>query len=346
MFENKTLADAQTYVAVVGATGLVGEAILSHLASRGLPLERVKALASKDSLGKRVDYGDTGAWVDELDSFDFSQVDIALFAVPEGVAREWIPRVLEAGCRVVDASPVYRNDPEVPLVVVELNGETLLTADTRLVSLPGAVAHQVAVSVPPMVGDVYVHRILVNAFESVSAHGRETMQELASQTVDMLSGKPPKLEAFERQVAFNLLPAIGGLDEAGDSSEESSVRAEVRRLLDDELLPVDVLAVQAPVFFGHSTYVEVEVAESMDDAAMRTRLRTASGVRLSERGKFSQQPSAVTDAVGTDTTVVGRLRLEPEEKRRVSAWLVSDNVKTAAAKNSVSVCEILIKGFE
>ncbi len=345
MSADSPLASTDLTVAVVGATGLVGEAILSHLAERGLPPEQVKALATKDSLGKRVDYGDTGVWVDDLEGFDFSQAAIVLFAVPAEVAKEWIPQAIEAGCKVVDSSNLHRADESVPLVVAEINPEAV-AADTRLVALPGAVTQQVAVVVAPLVGDAYLHRILVNTFESVSAHGRETMKELAGQTVDMLNGKPAKLEHFSRQVAFNLLPGMGELDDEGISSEEASIRDELRRLFDDELLPVDVMAVQAPVFFGHSSYVEVEVAEALDDSTLRTRLRKAPGVKLSERGKFAQQPSVVTEGAGSDTTVVGRLRLEPENQRRVSAWLVSDNVRTAAAKNSVSVCELLIKGFQ
>ncbi|MFS2159636.1 aspartate-semialdehyde dehydrogenase [Pseudomonas sp. Pseusp122] len=329
-------------IAVIGATGTVGENIVQILEERDFPVGQLHLLASIESAGQSVPYRGKNVRVREVNEFDFSKVGLAFFAAGPAISRSYVERATAAGCAVIDLSgalPVA----QAPNLVPEVNAGRLsaLTKPAQVAS-PSASAIAVAMALAPLRDLLDIQFISVTACLAVSSQGREGISELARQTTELLNVRPLEPRFFDRQMAFNLLAQVGTPDEQGHVSLEKRLVAELRELLALPLLKVSVSCIQAPVFFGDSFAVSVQSAAAVDLPAVNAALEAAPGIELVEAGDY---PTAVGDAVGQDVVYVGRVRAGIDDVAQLNLWLASDNVRKGAALNAVQLAELLIKGY-
>jgi aspartate-semialdehyde dehydrogenase len=326
-------------IAVVGATGLVGEALLKVLAGRRFPVAAIHALASDRSLGRSVEFGDDELPVGEVATFDFSTVDLALFVASEAAAREHVPRALAAGCTVVDASPAFRADADVPLVVPAVNGSQLRRlGERRLVACPGGSTVALVTALQPLHAAVGVERVNVVCLQAVSGAGREALEELANQSAQLLNGRSPGPSAhFPAQMAFNVIPQVGTPDADGSTDEEHALAFETQKILGDPAIKVNATALRVPVFFGDGLAVHLETREPLTDGRARELLAQAPGLVL------AAAPTPRDAVEAPEAVVVGRLRRDATHPRGLDLWLVADNVRRGSAVNTVDVVEVLVR---
>lgn len=331
----------QVRVAVVGATGLVGEALLGALAERGVPVAELHALASDRSVGREVDFGDDRVKVDDLAAFDFERADLVLCAGTAAVAREYVPRALDAGCAVVDASPEFRDAPEVPLVVPAVNGRALEgLGERRLVASPGGATVALVSALQPLQARVGIDRVNVVSLESVSGAGRDAVEELAAQCAQLLNGRSiAPSRAYPTQLAFNCIPLVGMADDGGATTEETALERETRKILGDPGIKVNATAVRVPVFFGDGLAVHLETREPLPLAEVRRTLAAAPGLDLTDTA-----PTPVT-AAPEGRVAVGRLREDRTHPRGIDFWIVADNVRRGSALNTVEIVEVLVRDY-
>jgi aspartate-semialdehyde dehydrogenase len=330
-------------IAVVGATGAVGDAMLSILAERLGPGPKIHALASERSFGKTVDYGRHQLDVEVLDTFDFSGVDFALFSAGASISRKHAPRAAKAGCIVIDNTSEFRYDDSIPLVVPEVNGAELEgVGPGSIIANPNCSTIQLVVAIAPIHRAAGIARMNVATYQSVSGAGRAGMEELARQTADRLNLREVTPESFKQPIAFNVLPEIDSLQDNGYTREEMKLQWETSKILGDEKVLVNATAVRVPVFFAHSEAVHLETRTDIDIDEVRTLLEDAPGVAVIEEGagKFA---TAVTHAAGKDDVFVSRLRRDHTHPRGINLWVVSDNVRKGAALNAIQIMETIRK---
>jgi aspartate-semialdehyde dehydrogenase len=329
-------------VAVAGATGAVGEAMLSILHERLGRGVRVHALASADSLGRQVDYGRRQLDVEVLDDFDFSGVDYALFSAGGAVSREHAPRACAAGAIVIDNTSEYRYAEDVPLVVPEVNPQALEgVGPGSIVANPNCSTIQLVVALAPIHRAVGIERVNVATYQSVSGAGRRGIDELARQTAERLNLREPTLDKFPQPIAFNVLPMIDSLQDNGYTREEMKMHWETRKILDDEFISVNATAVRVPVFYGHAEAVHLETREPLGVEEAARLLAEAPGVRLAPADALDDSPTPARHAAGRDEVFVGRLRRDLSHPRGLDLWVVADNVRKGAALNAVQILEAL-----
>lgn len=328
-------------IAVVGATGLVGETLLSLLAERNFPLGQVYALASENSLGKEVELGRKTLDVEDLATFDFTKVQLAFFAVEAELAADYVPIAIQAGCIVIDNSAQFRGEADVPLVIPEVNPEALAAYTHRnLIASPSSSTIQLALALKPLLEIVKLTRIQVVAYEAASGAGRQAVDELAGQTASLLSGRPVESKIFAKQIAFNLLPQVDDLLETGHTEQELRLLKETRKVLGEPDLPLSPTVIRVPVFFGSSATVYLETETKLALTQVRSLLENAKGIeRVDENGDY---PTPVVEAANNDPVYVGRLREDLIQANGLHLWLVVDNVRKGAALNSVQIAELLI----
>ncbi len=338
---------SKTYdVAVVGATGAVGETMLSILAERNFPVGKVYALASSRSAGKKVPFGDTYLTVEALDDFDFSKAQIGLFSAGASLSEIYAPKAAEAGCVVIDNTSQFRYDDDIPLVVPEVNPQAIADYKNRgIIANPNCSTIQMLVALKPIYDAVGIKRINVATYQAVSGSGKEAIDELASQTASLLNGRPVEAEVYPKQIAFNVLPQIDVFLDNGYTKEEMKMVWETRKIFGDDTIQVNPTAVRVPVFYGHSEAVHIETKEKITVEQARELLRNAPGVTLLDEREDGGWPTAVTEAAGKDATFVGRVREDISHPRGLNLWVVSDNVRKGAALNSVQIAEVLQKDF-
>jgi len=338
---------SKTYdVAVVGATGAVGETMLSILAERNFPVGKVYALASSRSAGKKVEFGGSMITVEDLDSFDFSRVQIGLFSAGGSVSRVHAPRAAEAGCVVIDNTSEFRYDDEIPLVVPEVNPHAIERyKDHGIIANPNCSTIQMLVALKPIYDAVGIERINVATYQAVSGTGKEAIEELASQTAALLNGREVSCSVYPKQIAFNCLPHIDVFQDNGYTKEEMKMVWETRKILEDESIQVNPTAVRVPVFYGHSEAVHIETRDKINADRARELLEQAPGVQVMDEHKDGGYPTAVTEGANHDATWVGRIREDISHPKGLDMWVVSDNVRKGAALNSVQIAEILIKDY-
>lgn len=332
----------KTYdIAVVGATGLVGETLLTLLAERNFPVGQVYALASENSFGKEIEFGRKTLDVEELAEFDFSKVQLAFFAVPAAIAAEYIPVATQAGCVVIDNSTHYREDAKVPLVVPEINPEAIAGYKNKnIIASPGSSTIQLSLALKPILDVVKLTHIQVFACEAVSESGRRAVDELAGQTASLLSGRPVESKIFAKQMAFNLLPQVGDVIEQGHTAQETRLLKETRQVLVKPDLPLSPTVIRAPVFFGTALEVYIETEAPLPLTQLKSVLENAKGLAVfAEEGDY---PTPVVEAANNDSVYVGRLRADLTQSNGLHLWLVSDNVRKGAALNSVQIAELLV----
>lgn len=325
-------------IAVVGATGSVGETLVQILEELDFPVATLHLLASMESAGSSVMFAGKKLKVREVDSFDFAQAKLVFFAASPAVSRSFGPKAIKAGCTVIDLAGAL--DGAVALVPEANGGRAAELPQPALVTSPTAGAVALAVALAPLRHLLDIERIQVNACLAVSAQGREAVTELARQTAELLNARPLEPRFFDRQMAFNLLAQVGAADERGHTAVERRLVAELRQLLGLEQLKISVSCIQVPVFFGDSFSVAVQSRCPVDLEAVNAALEAAEGIELVEPGDY---PTPVGDAVGQDVVYVGRVRHGIDEVEQLNLWLTTDNVRKGAALNAVQAAQLLIK---
>jgi len=331
-------------VAVVGATGLVGEHMLEILAERKFPVGEVHALASERSAGDSVTFGRRELTVRDLAEFDFSGVDIALFSAGGSVSADYAPRAAAAGCIVIDNTSHFRNEPDIPLVVPEVNAGAIADYPPRnIIANPNCSTIQMVVALKPIYDAVGIERINVATYQSVSGAGRSGVESLADQTARLLNARPLELDGAAKQIAFNVVPQIDSFQDNGYTREEMKMVWETQKIFGDPSIRVNPTTVRVPVFFGHSEAVHLETREPIDADRVRELLASAPGVQVLDERRTGGYPTAVTEGAGQDAVFVGRIREDISHERGINLWVVSDNIRKGAALNSVQIAEILVR---
>lgn len=332
-------------VAVAGATGAVGEAMLEILAQRKFPVSELVPLASERSAGGEVSFGKQKLKVRRLDEYDFSGTDIALFSAGGSVSAVHAPRAAAAGTWVIDNSSEFRYRKHIPLVVSEVNPDAIEMARShRIIANPNCSTMQMLVALAPIHRAVGIRRINVATYQSVSGAGRSAMEELGRQTADLLSFKAPVKERFPVQIAFNVIPHIDQFMDNGYTREEMKMVWETQKIL-DRRIRVNPTAVRVPVFYGHAEAVHLETREPISVQQARELLQAAPGVSLVDEPRPGGYPTPVTHAAGKDPVYVGRLRKDLSHPRGLSMWIVADNIRKGAALNAVQIGELLVEHY-
>ena len=327
-------------VAVVGATGAVGEAMLGILEQRKFPINNIYPLASSRSAGNSVVFNGRSLEVGRLDEFDFSTVDLGLFSAGGSVSAEYAPKAIAAGCLVVDNTSHFRNDPEIPLIVPEVNLHAL-EQHKGIIANPNCSTIQMVVALKPIYDAVGICRINVATYQAVSGAGRRAIEELAGQTAALLNGKNPTIEVMPKQIAFNVIPEIDLFQDNGYTREEMKMVWETQKIFEDETLMINPTTVRVPVFYGHSEAVHLETRDAVTAAEVRQLLSVAPGVTVIDDHTPGGYPTAVTEAAKQDGVFVGRIRKDISCDRGINLWIVSDNIRKGAALNSIQISEVL-----
>ena len=328
-------------IAVVGASGAVGEVMLSILAEQGYPARQVTALASERSAGSQVAYGQTRLTVGDLSGFDFAGVDYALFSAGGSISKDFAPRAAGAGAVVIDNTSAFRYDDAIPLVVPEVNAHALAGIHGgTIIANPNCSTIQMVVALAPVHRAAGIARVNVATYQSVSGAGRRGIQELETQTADRLDDRAIEVSKFAQPIAFNVLPQIDEMLDNGYSREEMKMVWETQKIFGDPDILVNATAVRVPVFVGHSEAVHFETREPVEIDEIRSLLQEAPGVELVE-GQGMIHATPITHGAGTDAVFVSRLRRDLTHPRGVSMWVVADNVRKGAALNAVQIMKWL-----
>ena len=331
----------QFKVAVVGATGAVGETMLALLAERKFPVSKLVALASERSAGGEVAFGNDELMVRDLAGFDPAGVDIALFSAGGEVSKAFAPKFAAAGAVVIDNSSAFRRDDDVPLVVAEVNPEALRNRPRGIVANPNCSTMQMLVALGPIHRAVGIERINVATYQSVSGTGRRALEELGRQTAGLLNFHSVEPEVYPVQIAFNVIPHGGDFLDNGYTSEEMKLLWETRKILGDDRIGVNATVVRVPVFYGHSEAVAIETRDKLTAADARELLRKAPGIELVDEPVAGGYPTPVTHASGRDPVYVGRIREDLSHPRGLNLWIVADNIRKGAALNAIQIAELI-----
>lgn len=330
-------------VAVVGATGAVGEAMIEILEARDFPVDTLYPLASSRSVGRTVQFRGKRHSILDLAEFDFSQTPIALFSAGGDVSAEYAPAAAAAGCVVIDNTSHFRRDDDIPLVVAEVNPEALKGFRQRgIVANPNCSTMQMLVALKPIYDAVGIERINVATYQAVSGTGKAAIEELAGQTARLLNGKAAEPDVYPRQIAFNVIPHIDSFQENGYTREEMKMVWETQKIFGDASIQVNPTCVRVPVFYGHAEAVHIETREFISAEAARALLEDAPGVVVVDAQEPGGYPTPVSEAAGTDPVFVGRIRNDISHPRGLNLWIVADNVRKGAALNSVQIAEVLL----
>ncbi len=336
----------QIDVAVVGATGAVGEAMMEILEQREFPVGNLFPLASSRSAGKTIRFRGKTLTIGDLAEFDFSQVQIGLFSAGGSVSAEFAPKAAEAGCVVIDNTSHFRRDEDIPLVVPEVNPHAIAQYTNRgIIANPNCSTIGMLVALKPIRDAVGIERINVATYQAVSGTGKDAIEELATQTARLLNGQAVDTKVYPKQIAFNALPHIDTFQDNGYTREEMKMVWETQKIFEDDSIRVNPTCVRVPVFFGHSEAVHIETRDKISAEGARELLLSASGVTVIDEHVDGGYPTAVTESAGQDPVFVGRIREDISHPRGLDLWVVSDNVRKGAALNSVQIAELLCRGY-
>ncbi|MCE8441364.1 aspartate-semialdehyde dehydrogenase [Rhodovulum sulfidophilum] len=328
-------------VAVVGATGNVGREMLNILAEREFPVDEIAALASRRSLGTECSFGDKIVKTQDLATFDFTGWDIALFAIGSDATKEYAPKASKAGCIVIDNSSLYRYDPDVPLIVPEVNADAIEGYSKKnIIANPNCSTAQMVVALKPLHDRAKIKRVVVSTYQSVSGSGKEAMDELWNQTKGMyVPGQEVEPSVYPKQIAFNVIPHIDVFLDDGSTKEEWKMVAETKKIV-DTAIKVTATCVRVPVFVGHAEAINIEFEEFLDEDEARDILREAPGIMVVDK---REDGGYVTPAecVGDFATFISRIRQDSTIENGLNLWCVSDNLRKGAALNAVQIAEVL-----
>jgi aspartate-semialdehyde dehydrogenase len=327
-------------VAVVGATGAVGNMMIQVLEERNFPLTELKLLASARSVGKTLNYRNQAFPVQELKEDSFKDVRLALFSAGGGTSRKFAPIAVESGCVVVDNSSAWRMDPKVPLVVPEVNPHHI-GPNPGIIANPNCSTIQMLVALKPIYDAVGIRRIVVTTFQAVSGTGMKAIEELRKQVSDLAAGVEPKPSVYPHQIAFNCFPHIGAFLENGFSEEEMKMVNETHKMFDDPNIGICATTVRIPVYYGHSEAVNIETVKPISVEGIRELLAGAPGIKVVDEPSKAAYPLPI-DAEGKDVTLVGRIRKDPSVENGFAMWVVADNIRKGAATNAVQIAELLL----
>jgi aspartate-semialdehyde dehydrogenase len=333
-------------IAIVGATGAVGETFISVLAEREFPVNTLYLLASERSVGKFVSFKGQQLEVMDLDFFDFTKVDIALFSAGADVSKVYALEAAACGCVVVDNTSYFRNDPDIPLVIPEVNAHRIADYKSKnIIANPNCSTIQMLVALKPIYDAVGISRINVATYQSVSGSGKEAISELINQMGELLNGRPVTPKVYSKQIAFNVLPHIDKFEDNGYTKEEMKMVWETRKILEDDAIMVNPTAVRVPVIYGHSEAIHIELKKPLSAVAARKLLAAAPGVKVIDDVVKNKYPTAVHDVTGRDEVFVGRIREDISHPCGLNMWVVADNIRKGAATNAVQIAEILWKSY-
>ena len=333
-------------VAVVGATGAVGEQLLSILAQREFPVDQVHALASTRSVGKKVGFGDQEIEVGSLADFDFSDTQIGLFSPGASISKEYAPKAAAQGCIVIDNTSQFRYEDSIPLVVPEVNAEQIAHYKNRgIIANPNCSTIQMVVALKPIHDAVGIERVNVATYQAVSGTGKEAIDELDQQTRNILNGTSVDCEVYPKQIAFNALPHIDVFMDNGYTKEEMKMVWETRKIMGDDSIKVNPTTVRIPVFNSHSEAVHLELKAPLSAEQAKRLLADAPGIRVVDDRKDGGYPTAVTEGDGSNAVFIGRIREDISHPRGLNLWVVSDNLRKGAALNSIQIAEILVNKY-
>ncbi|WP_425229799.1 aspartate-semialdehyde dehydrogenase [Sphingomonas sp.] len=329
-------------VAIAGATGSVGREMVNILAEREFPADEIAVLASARSQGDEIEFGETGRMlkVRNIEHFDPAGWDMALFAIGSAATKQYAPAFAQAGCTVIDNSSLYRMDPDVPLIVPEVNPEAISGYTRRnIIANPNCSTAQMVVALKPLHDRARIKRVVVATYQSVSGAGKEGMDELFSQSRDIFVGDQPTPAKFTKQIAFNVIPHIDSFLDDGSTKEEWKMVVETKKILDPKI-KVHATCVRVPVFVGHSEAINIEFEEEISAAEAQAILREAPGVMLVDKREDGGYVTPI-ECVGEFATYVSRVREDPTVENGLSLWCVSDNLRKGAALNAVQIAELL-----
>jgi len=329
-------------IAVVGATGNVGREMLNILDERQFPVDELAVLASRRSLGTEVSFGDKTLKTQDLDTFDFSGWDIALFAVGSDATKKYAPVAAKAGCLVIDNSSLYRYDPEIPLIVPEVNADAIEGYKNKMIiANPNCSTAQMVVALKPLHDRATIKRVVVSTYQSVSGAGKEAIDELWDQTKSIynpVDNKPPK--KFTKQIAFNVIPHIDVFMDDGSTKEEWKMVAETKKIVDKDI-KVTATCVRVPVFVGHAEAVNIEFEDHLDEDEARDILRESPGIMVIDKREDGGYVTPV-ECVGDYATFISRIRQDSTIDNGLNLWCVSDNLRKGAALNAVQIAEVYV----
>jgi len=328
-------------IVVVGATGNVGHEMLNILAERDFPVDEITALASRRSVGTEVSFGEKTLKCKDLDTFDFAGWDMALFAVGSEATKKYAPVAAKAGCVVIDNSSLYRYDPDVPLIVPEVNADAIHGYSKKnIIANPNCSTAQMVVALKPLHDRATIKRVVVSTYQSVSGGGKAAMDELWDQTKGMyVPGQEKDPDVFTKQIAFNVIPHIDKFMEDGTTKEEWKMVAETKKIVDSKI-KVTATCVRVPVFVGHSEAVNIEFEEFLDEDEARDILRQAPGLMVIDKREDGGYVTPV-ECVGDFATFISRIRQDSTVENGLNLWCVSDNLRKGAALNAVQIAEVL-----
>jgi aspartate-semialdehyde dehydrogenase len=333
------------HVAVVGATGAVGNEMIKVLEERQFPVEKLTLLASERSLGKTLSFKGKSLPVEVLTENSFRGVEIGLFSAGGSISEKFAPIAAAAGCVVIDNTSAFRMTPEIPLVVPEVNPEAIAMYKNRgIIANPNCSTIQMVVALKPIHDAARIKRIVVSTYQAVSGTGKKAIEELTLQTRALLNGQEPVIKVYPHRIAFNCLPHIDVFLENGYTKEEMKMVNETKKIMNDPGIAVTATTVRVPVFFAHSESVNIETEKKITPAEVRELLAAAPGVRLVDNPAEKLYPLA-TDAAGGDDTLVGRIREDESIPNGINMWVVADNIRKGAALNAVQIAEILIQKY-
>ncbi|HJN96364.1 MAG: aspartate-semialdehyde dehydrogenase [Gammaproteobacteria bacterium] len=333
-------------VAVVGATGAVGEAMLSILEERDFPVNELYPLASERSAGKTVMYKNKSVQVQNLAEFDFKRAQIGLFSAGGSVSAQFAPEAAAAGCVVIDNTSHFRYDDDIPLVIPEVNAQRIADYRNRhIIANPNCSTIQMLVALKPIHDAVGIKRISVATYQAVSGTGKAAVEELARQTAELLNGRKAECKVYPRQIAFNALPHIDEFMDNGYTKEEMKMAWETNKIIEDDSIQVSATCVRIPVFYGHSEAIQIETHQRIGEPEIREMLTNAPGITVMDERKDGGYPTAVHESAGQDSVFVGRIRQDISIPNGINLWVVTDNVRKGAALNSVQIAEELIKSY-
>jgi aspartate-semialdehyde dehydrogenase len=333
-------------IAVVGATGAVGEMMLSVLEERLFPINKLYALASERSAGSTVVFKNKSIMVEDASTFDFSKVQIALFSAGSAVSKVLAPKAADQGCIVIDNTSCFRLDPDVPLVIPEVNANCIADYTARnIIANPNCSTIQMLVAIKPIYDAVGIDRINVATYQSVSGTGRKAISELAEQTAGLLNARPAEVQVYTRQIAFNVIPHIDAFQENGYTKEEMKMVWETQKILEDPNIRVNPTAVRVPVFYGHSEAIHLETRQKITADQARNLLFSSPGIIVLDDTAENEYPTPVIEGSGTDAVYVGRIREDISHPFGLNLWVVADNIRKGAALNAIQIAEILIQQY-
>lgn len=331
-------------IAIVGATGAVGEALLDILGERDFPVDNLYPLASEKSAGETVQFRGRPLTVECLADFDFSRARLGLFSAGAKVSAQYASQAAAAGCTVIDNTSQFRYEDDIPLVVPEVNPAAIADYQARnIIANPNCSTIQLTVALKPIYDAAGIRRLSVATYQAVSGSGRAALGELATQTADLLNGKGAECEIYPRQIAFNALPQIDSFMDNGYTREEMKLCWETQKIFGDDEIKVSATCVRVPVFYGHSEAVQVETEKPLGAAQARQLLQAADGVRVLDERRDGGYPTAVHESAGQDAVFVGRIRDDISLANGLNLWIVADNIRKGAALNSVQIAEELVR---